>query len=207
MRTRELIAFTCAAVTAAGLSVGTASAQTNDERTYFTFNGPVEVPGVALPAGRYMFHLADTDFGRNVMQVMSADGKHVFASFFAVAVDSMSGPDDPQVRFMEAPKGVPPAVKTWWYPWYQEGKEFVYPKSQARRIVQLTHQSVLTTRKETATAAETAGAELTLLTPQGEERPIEKDRITSDTGGRVQKGEVASTAAPLAARSGLRRRG
>ena len=37
----------------------TVSAQTADRRTIFTFNGPVTLPGVTLPAGQYLFRLAD----------------------------------------------------------------------------------------------------------------------------------------------------
>jgi hypothetical protein len=51
-------------VTASG-----ASAFTHDKRTYFTFNQSVALPGVTLPAGTYMFRLADPDTTRRVIQV------------------------------------------------------------------------------------------------------------------------------------------
>lgn len=48
---------------------GTADAFTYDKRTYFTFNQSVALPGVTLPAGTYMFRLADPDTTRRVIQV------------------------------------------------------------------------------------------------------------------------------------------
>ena len=44
--------------------------------------------------------------------------------------------DDAELRFLETPAGQPAAVKTWWYPGNTIGREFIYPKSQARRLAQ-----------------------------------------------------------------------
>src|SRR4029078_13471846 len=42
--------------------------------TYLTFSGPVQVPGTTLPAGTYMFKLADTMTNRHVLQAYDNDG-------------------------------------------------------------------------------------------------------------------------------------
>ena len=52
----------------------TTHAQTIDNRTFFTFSGPVTLPGVTLPAGKYLFRNPDTLGGRRVVQVLSEDG-------------------------------------------------------------------------------------------------------------------------------------
>jgi len=36
-----------------------ATADESDEKTVFTFSGPVEIPGQVLPAGTYVLKLAD----------------------------------------------------------------------------------------------------------------------------------------------------
>ena len=36
-------------------------AQPHDKRTVFTFNRPISLPGVTLPAGKYLFRLVDTE--------------------------------------------------------------------------------------------------------------------------------------------------
>src|SRR5687768_4502518 len=81
MRRVKMIAAAC--VTAVVLAVGiSATAQDLNplEKTFLTFSGPVELPGVTLQAGTYVFKLADTP-GRNVVQVMSQDEKEVHGQF------------------------------------------------------------------------------------------------------------------------------
>ena len=50
------------------ITVAILSAQPADKRTFFTFSGPVEVPGVALPPGKYIFRIVDPDSGGKVVQ-------------------------------------------------------------------------------------------------------------------------------------------
>jgi hypothetical protein len=69
---KRIVALSAFAVLA--LSIGTAQAQPADYRTFFTFSGPVTLPGVTLPAGTYLFRLADPTTGRKVINVLSADG-------------------------------------------------------------------------------------------------------------------------------------
>ncbi len=47
--------------------------QPMDSRTEFTFNQPVELPGVTLPPGTYIFRFVDATTGRKVMQVQAKD--------------------------------------------------------------------------------------------------------------------------------------
>src|SRR6266576_2025617 len=73
--------------------------QTVDKKVYFTFSGPVEIPGATLPAGKYLFHLADPDSGRQVLQVQSGDGKKVYGMFFSIPAQRPSAPEEAEVRF------------------------------------------------------------------------------------------------------------
>jgi len=120
-----------------------ARADTWDQLTYFTFSAPVEVPGAALPAGTYMFKLADTLGNRNVIQVFSKDGSRVYSTFFAIPDERLTPTDKPVVTFEETPAGTPEAIKAWFYPGDTTGHEFVYPKDQAQKIAAATHQAVL----------------------------------------------------------------
>src|SRR5262245_10866652 len=134
----KLFVSACVAAMLGAAAVGKASAQTSDERAYFTFKAPVEVPGATLAPGRYLFRLSDPTGSRNTVQVVSEDGKHIYAMFATVSRDRLNWAkaDKPEVRFMEAPKGEPQAVKSYWYSYYQMDREFVYPKQQARRLAQ-----------------------------------------------------------------------
>jgi hypothetical protein len=127
------------------------SAQPLDKRTFFTFSGPVTLPGVTLPAGQYLFRLADPIAGSKVVQVLNADGTKPYGQFFTLPTQRFELSETPEIRFMETASGMPAAIKTWWYPGEQTGYEFIYPKEQARRLATGASQPALTTLAQTTT--------------------------------------------------------
>jgi hypothetical protein len=114
-----------------------------NKKTILTFSGPVQIPGVTLPAGSYVFKLADISGNRHVVQVFDKDEKKIYTTMLAIPNDRLEPADQPVVLFSERASGSPQAVKVWYYPGERIGNEFVYPKSQAVRIAKETHQSVL----------------------------------------------------------------
>jgi len=52
-----------------------ASASEWDQKTIFTFSGPVEVQGQVLDARTYVFNSADSASDRNIVQVFSKNEK------------------------------------------------------------------------------------------------------------------------------------
>lgn len=117
------------------LASGAAYAQEPyDLRTNFTFNQAVQLPGVELPPGDYIFRLADPDTGRKVVQVLSADRQEVYAMLHTLPRQRAEAPDDPEISFKETAEGVPPAIQTWWHRGERRGREFMYSKEQALRI-------------------------------------------------------------------------
>jgi hypothetical protein len=102
-----------------------------DQKTTFTFSGPVEIPGQVLPAGTYVFKLADSSSDRNVVQVYNKDETHLYGTFLAIPDQRLRPADKPIITFDERPAGSPEAVKAWFYPGDDYGHEFVYPKPKA----------------------------------------------------------------------------
>jgi hypothetical protein len=139
---------------AATMVASPAQAQTEDKKTYFTFSAPIALPGVTLPAGRYLFHIVDTTTTRKVIQVVSEDGKKPFAMMNSIP-DTRRDPKDATVAFYETPRGTPAAVKSWWYSGETIGYQFIYPRAQARQIAQNIGKPVLTTRTEDTKSAVT----------------------------------------------------
>ena len=129
------------------------------QRTFMTFSNTVEMPGVTLPAGTYVFQLADTPT-RNVVQVMSQDQKSVLGQWTFVQSRRPKATGDTVVMFKENKEGTTPAVQYWYYPGESIGKEFIYPKDQAEKIAARTGQSVLTEegRVEGSSSADVAAA-------------------------------------------------
>src|SRR6267142_636603 len=124
-----------------------------DKKTILTFSGPVQIPGVTLPAGTYVFKLADLSGDRHVVQVFDKDEKKIYTTILAIPNQRLDPSDKPIVLFSERASGSPQAVKVWYYPGETIGNEFVYPKTQAMRIAKETHQPVLSTNDETNTSA------------------------------------------------------
>ena len=82
---KKALRSACAIALLTCLMGASGSAQTYDKRTVFAFSGPVALPGVTLPAGQYLFRLADPASSRKVVQVLSADGKTPYGMFFSIA--------------------------------------------------------------------------------------------------------------------------
>jgi hypothetical protein len=139
--------------------------------TYLTFSGPVQVPGATLPAGTYMFKLADPESGRRVIQIWDQEGTKLFTTLLSIPDQLMEAKDEPVVLFSERPAGEPQAIKAWFYPADRYGYEFVYPKDQAMKIAQATHDSVLAqneTVADDADVATRAGAKVGRINEQGQ---------------------------------------
>src|ERR1700676_3732903 len=83
-RLSSVLAGVLVVAVGAGPSARPAQASDFDKLTYVTISGPVEIPGVALPAGTYIFKLADPDTGNRLVRVLSKDRKTVYATFFAL---------------------------------------------------------------------------------------------------------------------------
>src|SRR5438309_7085472 len=152
---RVLKALCCAAAITAMLAPAARADEWN-KKTILTFSGAVQVPGATLPAGSYVFKLADIPGNRHVVQVFDKDEQKIYTTLLAVPNQRLDPSDKPVVLFAERAAGSPQAVKVWYYPGETIGNEFVYPKSQAMRIAKATHQRVLAMNDE-ASASNTAG--------------------------------------------------
>ena len=113
------------------------------ERTFLTFSGSVEMPGVTLQPGTYVFKLADTPT-RNVVQVWDKDEKNMIGHWTFVQAERPRVTEDTVVMFRETREGAMPAVQFWYFPGERIGKEFIYPKDQAERIAARTGAKVRT---------------------------------------------------------------
>jgi len=132
-----------------------AQGATINKRTLLTFSGAVQVPGATLPAGTYVFRIANPDV-QTVWQVLDANERHVLASFYFVRTGDRTIQEQnrahgkPVVRFHETPRGVAPPMKALYYPTDPAGHVFLYPRAQAEQIASITHQPVLATDSDPA---------------------------------------------------------
>src|SRR3984885_4914905 len=113
-----------------------------DQKTTFTFSGPVEIPGQVLSAGTYVFKLANSSSDRNIVQVFNKDENHLYGTFLAVPDYRMKPSGKSVITFEERAAGAPEAVKAWFYPGDNYGSEFVYPKVKAVELAKANKQPV-----------------------------------------------------------------
>jgi len=160
--TRMITIATAMAVTALVSLAPNVAAQQPDtrDRTIMTFSSPIELPGMRLDAGKYVFRVAD-NASRNVVQVLSEDEQKMLGQWLFVSAERPEVTDDTVVTFRETSAASTPAVQFWYYPGEKIGKEFIYPKDQAQRIAARTGATVKTEDgpvTATATASTPAAA-------------------------------------------------
>ena len=173
---------------------GSAQELRSDRATYFTFSQPVAMPSGTLPAGEYLFRIADSQTTRSVVQVYTDDGAKLIGMMLTLPAIRNQVSDEPEVRFLEGAANAPPAIATWWYPGMKTGWEFIYPREQAMKLAQASKQPVLTTAQQ-VTADEMKTADLVRVTGS-EQKPVSGDPAATTPAGQTQRGEIAKVTPP-----------
>ena len=84
MKTDRILALCCVAILALAFAFS-ASADELNKMTIFTFSQPIEIPGgKVLPAGTYMFRVADILGDRNVVQIFDKDRRTLYATVLTI---------------------------------------------------------------------------------------------------------------------------
>lgn len=170
-------------------AVTSAQGQLPDQRTFFTFSAPVTLPGTTLQAGKYEFKLMNSS-DRHIVQVFDSNGR-IVTTLFAIPSIRMDPPDNPEIRFMETPSNMPPAIQTWWYPGNRTGHEFLYTKAQATALAKVNPRGVLSGADQ---------GDITRINATGEGTKVAiNDTKAAEVSGRAQKGEVAGPNAAASA--------
>ena len=95
--------------------------------TYFTFNKAVQLPGVALPPGTYVFEIANPDSSHRVVRVTRRDtGRVYFAGFTQLIPRPVDLPADQHIRLGEGPRGAAVPVAAWYPSGQLQGHRFIY---------------------------------------------------------------------------------
>ena len=158
------------------------------DRTIMTFSSAVELPGMKLEPGTYVFRIADTA-SRNVIQVLSEDEMKQLGQWLFVSAERQEVTGDTVVTFREASAGTTPAVQFWYYPGEKIGKEFIYPKDQALRIAGRTGAEVLTEEGRVSADDQVAAADRSGTVgdaASGEPAPSEPAASASASVGTVE---------------------
>jgi len=141
-----------------------------DKATTVTFAQPVELPNIVLPAGTYIFKLADVPTSRHVVQVFNADETKLITTILALPNYRLTPTDKTVMPFEERAPGMPQALRAWFYPDNTFGQEFVYPKARAAELAQTTQEPVLAAEvKPSETPEELIQEPVVEVTPEQKE--------------------------------------
>ncbi len=124
---RGVVLALCTVLFCAALAPG-ARADQWDRNTIATFSDSAEVPGQVLPAGTYIFKLADTICDRHIVQIWNADETRILATTITIPSNHLEPHDRSIFQFEERPGNSPMALKTWFYPGDSTGQEFIYSR-------------------------------------------------------------------------------
>jgi hypothetical protein len=141
MNTRKLWGAIFSLVVSCTVLLPLARASEADQQTKVTFDQPVEIPGVVLPAGSYWLLRDRTE--PNVVRVYSLDWKTVYATELTASAQRMEPADGTTFTFAERESSKPEALLTWFYPGETIGHEFLYHKQEARELSQDKHDTVV----------------------------------------------------------------
>jgi len=133
MQTLRVVVFVvCTLLFCAILAPGARADQWN-KKTIVTFSDAVEIPGQVLPAGTYVFRLADSSTDRHIVQIWNADETQILATTITIPNTRFEPPDKSIFEFEERAGDSPMALKVWFYPGDTTGHEFIYSRHSYNR--------------------------------------------------------------------------
>jgi hypothetical protein len=122
---KSLLVLAGAAVMAIVVAAS-AHAWTNDTN-YLTFNAPISLPGVTLPAGTYTFRLpSDTD--RNIVQVLNRAGNKSYYMGITRPVLRPRAGTEMLVMVGEASAGQARPIQAWFPLGERDGHSFIFER-------------------------------------------------------------------------------
>jgi len=131
----------CAIAVTAVLSGPTARADMSDKRTVLTVDQPIQVTDKLLDPGTYVFVLvgghSDRYTDRDTVEIFNGDQTRVIDTVVAIPTYRVEPTGKSQFSFWETPPGTARALRDWYYPGDNYGREFSYPKHPAMLTAEL----------------------------------------------------------------------
>lgn len=175
-----------------GLLLGMAavvSADQQNKKTVFTFKDSVQVPGQTLPAGTYVFKLANSDSNRHIVQIYNQDETKLITTILAIPNYQLQPSGETILTYAKAPANQPVALEAWFYPGDNFGQQFAYPESVATELSTLNTVKVPSTGNEQAYPSSSSDTTSSNAT---------SNSTTTSTSSTTTPSSSSSTTAPAA---------
>jgi hypothetical protein len=89
------------------------------------FSGPIEIPGVGLPAGSYLFRFITP----SIVQVTSRDRSTIYGMFLTTPASRHDDRGDQEMTFENKRNGAPARIEGWFFRDSLNGVAPVYPEA------------------------------------------------------------------------------
>jgi len=109
-----------------------AHADVRDQATTMTFSEPIQIPGQILPAGTYVFRLANPDFGQDIVRIFNSDGTSLVATLQTIPTERREPTGDVAVTLAEQGAGKPDVLLTWFFPGSKPGMSSYIPSRRKK---------------------------------------------------------------------------
>lgn len=113
---------------AAGPAAWRANADEWNKRTILTVNQPIEVADTVLQPGKYVLKLPNGTGDRHVVYVFDENQSHLIETVITIPTERLQVRGHTQFSYWETPPGTAKALRDWYYPGDNFGREFPYPK-------------------------------------------------------------------------------
>ena len=123
-----------------------AHADESDQATTITFNQSSQIPGQVLPAGTYLFKLANSDSGRDFVQIFNSDRTHVYATLQTIPTDRQDPTGHTVITLAEQGAGKPDVLLKWFYPGNLTGNEFRYSDQRRKELALAEQETIVANR-------------------------------------------------------------
>ncbi len=155
-----------------------ADAQDTREASVLTLTEPLDVGGTILQPGDYQLRVVRVTWGRDLVQVWSADEKTLFTTLLTVPhQEAPTQGQDHGSRYVYYPEsaGQIKVLRTWYATDRPNGggHDFVYPKQRAMELAARVEEPVVAIADEVK-EAELTTAPLVVVTPEKEVKPYEE---------------------------------
>jgi len=139
---------------------GSLRADEMNKKTTFTFSTSVQVPGMTLPPGTYVFKRLNND-DPHIVQIFNEDETKLLTTVMVISNEKLQASGKTILTYGEAPDGQPVPIEAWFYPGDLIGQQFVYPESMANKLTALNSTKVPSTGSEEAYPAQNNAAAMT----------------------------------------------
>ncbi|HZI81448.1 MAG TPA: hypothetical protein VFD69_18135 [Vicinamibacterales bacterium] len=164
MRTHSWLLGALAAVAVTAAPAPTLAADL-DNQTTLTFAAPIEVPGMTLQPGAYVFETAEGQGGRYTVRIHSSDRSKLITTTEAVSM-KRDGPSDVVQYRPTILDSAPTALKGWFRAGSTSGYQLVYSAREAAAIANRTTERVIASVTEDG-----KGAQLVVIDGYGKSTP------------------------------------